>query len=57
MSETAEASTIDSETLSSSPLLDDATSDTEVEPPSPGGSTKGLYVRSRPSPYKVTLAK
>ncbi|KAJ7832442.1 hypothetical protein B0H14DRAFT_3712263 [Mycena olivaceomarginata] len=44
MSETAEASTIDSETLPSSPLLDDATSDTEVEPPSPGGSTKGLYV-------------
>ncbi|KAJ7333963.1 hypothetical protein DFH08DRAFT_939660 [Mycena albidolilacea] len=26
-----------------------AGSDTEVEPPSPGGSTKGLYVRSRPT--------
>ncbi|KAJ7333942.1 hypothetical protein DFH08DRAFT_814013 [Mycena albidolilacea] len=30
-------------------FLEDATSDTEVEPPSPGGSTKGLYVRSRPT--------
>ncbi|KAJ7331527.1 hypothetical protein DFH08DRAFT_966514 [Mycena albidolilacea] len=55
MSETAEASTIDSETLSSSPLLDDATSDTEVEPPSPGGSTKGLYVRSRPTSMDGSL--
>ncbi|KAJ7772257.1 hypothetical protein B0H16DRAFT_1512849 [Mycena metata] len=30
-------------------LLGDSTSDTEVEPPSPNGSTKGLYVRSRPT--------
>ncbi|KAJ7788656.1 hypothetical protein B0H14DRAFT_3503954 [Mycena olivaceomarginata] len=30
-------------------FLEDATSDTEVEPPSPGGSMKGLYVRSRPT--------
>ncbi|KAJ7876228.1 hypothetical protein B0H13DRAFT_1893811 [Mycena leptocephala] len=49
MSETEDGSTLHSEALSSSPLLDDATSDTEVEPPSPGGSTKGLYVRSRPT--------
>ncbi|KAJ7027598.1 hypothetical protein C8F04DRAFT_1399421 [Mycena alexandri] len=30
-------------------LLGDATSDAEVQPPSPDGSTKGLYVRSRPT--------
>ncbi|KAJ7219798.1 hypothetical protein B0H12DRAFT_1329207 [Mycena haematopus] len=39
------------------PLLvfDDATSDTEVEPPSPGGSLKGLYVRSRPTSMDGSL--
>ncbi|KAJ7079469.1 hypothetical protein C8R44DRAFT_895691 [Mycena epipterygia] len=33
----------------SSPLFFDDASDTATEPPSPGGSTKGLYVRSRPT--------
>ncbi|KAF8180726.1 hypothetical protein K438DRAFT_2171082 [Mycena galopus ATCC 62051] len=31
------------------PFVDDATSETDVEPPSPGNSLKGLYVRSRPT--------
>ncbi|KAF7366155.1 hypothetical protein MVEN_00492400 [Mycena venus] len=34
-------------------LIDDATSDTEVEPPSPNGSTKAMYVRSRPTSMDV----
>ncbi|KAJ6480567.1 hypothetical protein C8R47DRAFT_1218756 [Mycena vitilis] len=48
MSDTEDNSTLYSET-SSHFLGDDATSDTEVEPPSPNGSIKAMYVRSRPT--------
>ncbi|KAJ7675611.1 hypothetical protein DFH06DRAFT_1434766 [Mycena polygramma] len=41
--------TEDSNTLYSPSLIGDATSHTEAEPPSPDGSTKGLYIRSRPT--------
>ncbi|KAJ7657200.1 hypothetical protein DFH06DRAFT_1328025 [Mycena polygramma] len=48
MSDTEDNSTLYSET-SSHLLVDDATTDTEVEPPSPNGSIKAMYVRSRPT--------